>query len=88
MPKPRWTTPAQRQWLEDRIPAFTEAQEKGLTTKIFYPDLYAAWDRDFSLEPPSAIEIQEAKGDLEAARTAKRKFMEIVSFIIQDTTKC
>jgi hypothetical protein len=80
MPKPRWTTPAQRAWLEERIPAFNEAQEKGITTKIFYPQLYTAWDRAFNPQPPSAAEIKDAGGNLERAKAKKRKFMEIVSF--------
>ena len=80
---PHWTTPSQRAWLEDRIPAFTKAQENGLMTKVFYPDRYAAWDRAFNSEPPSEIELKEAGGDLEMARSIKKKFMETVSFISQ-----
>ena len=52
-------------------------------TKVFYPDRYAAWDRAFNSEPPSEIELKEAGGDLEMARSIKKKFMETVSFISQ-----
>jgi hypothetical protein len=85
MPKPRWTTPVQRTWLEERIPAFNEAQENGVTSKLFYPELYAEWDKTFDPEPPSAIDLEEAEGDLEKAKTTIKKFMETVSFIIQGT---
>lgn len=87
MPKPRWTTTAQRSWLEEHIPAFNEAQENGLTTKVFYPELYANWDRAFNPEPPSATELLEAGGVLGIDEAIKKKFMEIVSFIIQVRNK-
>lgn len=79
MPKPRWTSAAQRAWLEQRIPEFNDAQEKGTTTKVFYPKLYKAWDRAFNPEQPSIIEVKEAGGNLERAKAKKRKFLEIVS---------
>jgi hypothetical protein len=83
MPKPRWTTPAQRTWLEARITAFTESQEKELTTKVFYPELYKEWEKTFPSEPPSTTELEKAGGDLEKAIAKKKKFMETVSLIVQ-----
>jgi hypothetical protein len=82
MPKPRWTTSAQRAWLEERIPAFTESQENDQTTTVFYPELYVAWEKSFALEPPSATELEKAGGDLEKATATKKKFMETVSMVI------
>ena len=87
MPKPRWTTAKQRSWLEERIPAFHDAQDNGLTTKVFYPELYAAWDRAFNPVPPSEIEIMEADGNLEKAIALKKKFMETVSLLFKSKKK-
>jgi hypothetical protein len=79
MPKQRWTTNEQRQWLEERIPAFLEAQQADTLGSVFFPDLYDEWRKQHPVQPPSAEELEKAGGNLEKAKKEGKKKTESVS---------
>ena len=80
MPKQRWTTGEQRIWLEERIPAFLEAQQADTLANVFFPDLYDEWPKLYPTQPPTAEELEKAGGNLEKANKQGKKKMENVSF--------
>ena len=59
MPRHKWTTEEQEDWLKDRCDAFKEA-EKNDTRKSFYKETYAAWLFKWPNPEPSAKQIADA----------------------------
>jgi len=59
MPRHKWTTEEQEDWLKDRCDAFKEA-EKNDTRKSFYQETYAAWLFKWPNPEPSAKQIADA----------------------------
>jgi hypothetical protein len=55
MPRHKWTTEEQEDWLKDRCDAFKEA-EKNDTRKSFYKETYAAWLFKWPNPEPSAVQ--------------------------------
>jgi hypothetical protein len=78
MPKPQWTTKEQYEWLTERLPDFTAAQEKKSTAKFFGP-LYAEWFKDFPNGDPTAEQLAEANGDRAVAEAKLMKAAKGVS---------
>jgi hypothetical protein len=78
MPKKRWTTAEQRSWLEERIPAFIEAQRQK-TTSAFFDKTHQSWQKKWPVEAPTSRELQSAKGITERAIATKQKSVESVS---------
>lgn len=78
MPKKRWTTAEQCSWLEELIPAFTEAQRQK-TTGAFFNKTHQTWQKKWPVEAPTARELQSAKGITERAIATKQKAVENVS---------
>ena len=62
MTKTQWTTSAQREWLEARIPDFVQAQKDKRTTTTFFPAAYKAWVEEFPISSPSEEKIAKAQG--------------------------
>jgi hypothetical protein len=82
MGKRRWTTPDQQQWLEALIPAFVKAQDDKTTTSVFFPETHQAWQKEWPVKKPTPQEIQDAKGDEQAALATKIKAVEDVSSFV------
>lgn len=59
MPRIKWTTNEQEEWLKDRCEAFKEAEEKD-TRKSFYKQTYAAWLIKWPNPEPDAMESANA----------------------------
>ena len=59
MPRHKWTTEEQEDWLKDCCDAFKEA-EKNDTRKSFYQETYAAWLFKWPNPEPSAKQIADA----------------------------
>jgi len=73
MTKKPWTTPDQRTWLENLIPAFVEAQENKTTGTTFFPETYEKWQKKWPVEPPTMEELAEAGGEAPKALARKTK---------------
>lgn len=78
MPKKRWTTIEQRAWLEERIPAFIEAQQSK-ATGAFFDDIHTGWQKNWPTEAPTQQELKSANGNAERALAIKQKASEGVS---------
>ncbi|OJT05534.1 hypothetical protein TRAPUB_3650 [Trametes pubescens] len=72
MPRPEWTTPEEKAWLERRIPDFIEAQEKN-DPKSFFLGCHGEWFHRFEMEPPTAQEIEKQGGNVDKATSVKKK---------------
>jgi hypothetical protein len=77
MGKKRWTTPEQRIWLEELIPAFIQAQQDSVVN-LFFKDTYTKWHEEWPTPLPTAEEVKHVKGNAEKALAAKLKFAEEV----------
>lgn len=78
MGKRRWTTPEQRAWLEELVPAFVQAQHEK-ATGTFFDDTYNKWYEKWPTTAPTEEEIREAGGSAERALACKRKAVDNVS---------
>lgn len=78
MPRLQWTTSEQFEWLSERIPDFTEAQQAG-TLATFYLSLIQKWIQKNPLEDPTDEELQKAKGSAAAARKTQIEYWKKVS---------
>jgi hypothetical protein len=64
MPKPKWTTKEQHDWLTSHLPAFTTEQEKKpQSMSKFFSALYVQWFKDFPNPEPTAAQLAAANGD-------------------------
>ena len=79
MGKKRWTTEEQRAWLEARVPAFIEAQEKKTASSTFFPETHKAWRELWPTPAPTEADISKWETE-ENARTQLRKKMAEVNF--------
>jgi hypothetical protein len=77
MGKKRWTTPEQRAWLEERIPAFLEAQ-KLQTVRQFLIETFGKWQSEWPSLELTAEELRRARGNKERALSVQRKALEDV----------
>lgn len=77
MTRAPWPTPAQLTWLEGRLPAFVDAQQKKTTSSVFFPETHKLWQASFPTPEPTETEIEEAKG-IDEAVAQKKKFWEWV----------
>jgi hypothetical protein len=69
MPRRRWTSTEQLDWLQPRMPAFTEAQEsKNFNT--FFSEVYKAWFEKYPLDSLKTQETGEKIKGLEEAEAA------------------
>lgn len=64
MPRKYWSTPAQRAWLDNRIPAYHEAQELH-NLSDFYIETYRAFFVEFPLAPACSGGGDEVRADPE-----------------------
>ena len=72
MGKRRWTTTEQRDWLEARIPAFTEAQQTK-STGSFFPEVHRAWRESWPVPAPTEDEIRQwGSAEIATAKLVKR----------------
>lgn len=81
MPPPRWTTDEEFDFLNARMPAWLENRSKG-TLAPWVQQLFNEWLAEFGLPTPTAKELEAARGDVNAAKKAKRAEMRRVSDII------
>lgn len=81
MTRAAWPTPEQKAWLEARVPAFIDAQQKKITSTLFFPLTHKEWQQQFPTLPPDEKELEEAKGNLDIAVAKKKKFWENVSLL-------
>ncbi len=75
-----WTTDAQRKWLESRLPDWNTAQAS-TDTKRFRAKIFDDWHQAFPMDPPTAEEIAEEKGDEQLALVTKKQAAEGVRYI-------
>jgi hypothetical protein len=59
MPRNKWTSEEQEDWLKDRYDAFRKAEEND-TRKSFYKETYSAWLAKWPNPEPSAKQIADA----------------------------
>jgi hypothetical protein len=78
MTRKAWTTDPQKAWLESRLAAFPEAQQKKTTMTVFFPQTQKAFKEEWPVEPPTDKEIADA-GSIEKARANKNKALDTVS---------
>lgn len=90
MPRKRWTTTDQLDWLQPWIPAFTKAQESK-EFNSFFVEMYDAWFKKYSLDQLKAQEIgkkikgleeAEAAGNTEKVEKIREAWWQLVSAII------
>ena len=79
MGKKRWTTEEQRAWLEARVPAFIEAQEKKMASSTFFPETHKAWRELWPTPTPTKADISKWEME-ENTHTQLRKKMAEVNF--------
>jgi hypothetical protein len=84
MPKKRWTSAEQFSWLEERIPAFIQAQQAKITS-TFLEDTHQKWQDKWPIEAPTDDELRSARGDVERALAVKHKALEDVSCLKNKT---
>ena len=87
MPRRRWTSTDQLEWLQPWIPAFTKAQESK-ELNPFFGDVYKAWFEKYPLDQLKAkekgekikgLEEAEAAGNTEKAEKLRETWWEQVS---------
>lgn len=78
MTRQQWTDAPQKRWLDARLAAFVDAQQKKTTATAFFPEVHREWHEAFPTPPPTDDEIRKVGGDVEAATAAKRKYWERV----------
>jgi hypothetical protein len=77
MPRNKWTSEEQEDWLKNRYHAFREA-EVNETRKSFYKETYAAWLAKWPNPEPSAKQVADATSH-EGATKAIHVYQEKVS---------
>ena len=60
MPRRKWTTEEQYEWLSERIPDFVEAQQTG-TVSVFITSVTQKWYQEWPPGEPTEDEVEEAK---------------------------
>ena len=81
MPKKKWTTKEQEDWLSERIPAFVQAQQEK-TTAGFFPPVYESWYKEFPSAEPTPDDIAAAGSDIAKAEAlVKKKQREVIFFL-------
>jgi hypothetical protein len=93
MPRKRWTTTEQLDWLQSFLPAFTLAQEtKELTS--FFGEVYEEWFKKYPLDQLKAqengekikgLEEAEADGNTERAEKIRETWWQLVSIFMDMT---
>ena len=78
MPRRKWTTEEQYEWLSERIPDFVEAQQTG-TVSVFITSVTQKWYQEWPPGEPTEDEVEEAKGSVRAAKKARKTYWEKVS---------
>ncbi|KIM77360.1 hypothetical protein PILCRDRAFT_91119 [Piloderma croceum F 1598] len=69
MPKHKWTTDEQHDWLSSRMPDFVAAQEKKPSSmKPFFGPIYVDWFKIFPCPEPTVKKLAEAKGAGDVAK--------------------
>jgi hypothetical protein len=82
MPKKKWTTKEQEDWLSERIPAFVQAQQEK-TTAGFFPPVYESWYKEFPSAEPTPDDIAAAGSDIAKAEAlVKKKEREVSIFLV------
>lgn len=93
MPRKRWTTTDQLDWLQLHIPAFTTAQESK-DFNPFFGELYETWFKKYPLDGLKAqekgekikgLEDAEAAGNTEMAEKLRENWWQQVSDHDHDT---
>jgi hypothetical protein len=69
MPRRRWTSTEQLNWLQERVSAFSQAQESK-DFNPFFSEVYEAWFKKYPLDQLKAQEKGEKIKGLEEAETA------------------
>jgi hypothetical protein len=69
MPRRRWTSTEQLDWLQPWVPAFTEAQESK-NFNAFFAEVYKAWFKKYPLDKLKTQEKGEKIKGLEDAEAA------------------
>lgn len=82
MTRSPWPTPEQMKWLDARLPAFVEAQHNKTTSSTFFPEVQKAWQESFPTPEPTDKDIEEAKGNRDAAVAKNYKFWEKVTILL------
>jgi len=72
MTQRKWTTTAQCQWLEQRIPSFLEAQSKG-NTSAFFKKTYNEWFEQNPIGEVTELEKAACNGNGQQALHKKYK---------------
>jgi hypothetical protein len=80
MTRKPWTTNPQREWLEERLGAFRDAQHAKTTATVFFPSTQKAFKEEWPVEPPSEKEIADA-GSIQKATAKKNKALDVVGNI-------
>jgi hypothetical protein len=80
MPKPKWTTKPQSDWLTARLGDFVAAQEKNLPTMThFFSPVYADWFKAFPSPDPTPKQLADSKGEMDVAKAVITKDTKTVS---------
>jgi len=80
MPKPKWTTKEQEDWLSVRLKDFVAAQEKKPATMAhFFGPVYKAWFEKFPCPDPTDKEVAKAEGKFDVAKANVEKATKTVS---------
>jgi predicted nucleic acid-binding protein len=71
MTRRKWTTDEQEEWLEQRKPAFLEANQKKTAAKDFFPTVVEEFRQKWPVPPVTEQEIADA-GSVELAKRVKQ----------------
>jgi len=71
MTRRKWTTDEQEAWLEQRKPAFLEANQKKTAAKDFFPAVVEEFCQKWPVAPVTEQEIADA-GSVELAKRVKQ----------------
>ena len=77
MPRRKWTTPEQEEWLKDRLATFIDAQVNKSTTSTFFPEVIRDWREKWPISEPTAEEIANATSPEVATKKKQNKDEEV-----------
>jgi hypothetical protein len=85
MTRATWTTTEQREWLEEYLPGWANAQDNG-TTKAYRVKVFEGWYKAFPLGTPTDEELAKAGGNASKALRTKRNASDNVRNICSGET--
>jgi hypothetical protein len=85
MPKKKWATKEQEEWLEERMAAFVQAQQTKMTGQ-FFTSVYDAWHGTYPSANPSDKQLAAAGDATKAKASIIKKEREVSIYLVSHYT--